>query len=136
AIAYDVFRLPWVIGAANAIGPTWLRLPLFKVFPRFGALILGQPFTQTQSESQFTPAAHVVGWVYHLSNGVTFGIMYLAIVGDATRQSWLWAVLLAAGIEAMMLITPDTSFFAIAATAIFVAVTLPAHIIFGTVLGR
>jgi hypothetical protein len=135
AIAYDIFRLPWVIGAADNIGPAWLRLPLFKVFPRFGAMILGQSFAPNQPESQFTPAAHIVGWIYHLSNGVTFGIMYLAIVGDAIRRSWLWAVLLAAGIEAIMLITPYTGFFAIAATALFVAVTLTAHIVFGTVLG-
>src|SRR4051812_8482284 len=42
AVAYDVFRLPWVLGAADHVGPWWLRLPLFKVFPRFGAMILGE----------------------------------------------------------------------------------------------
>ena len=42
AFAYDLFRVPWVIGAASNSGPDWLRLPLFKVFPRFGALILGE----------------------------------------------------------------------------------------------
>ncbi|MGH7176831.1 MAG: hypothetical protein ACREJC_05565, partial [Tepidisphaeraceae bacterium] len=41
ACAYDVFRLPWVIGAIDQVGPSWLRLPLFQVFPRFGAMILG-----------------------------------------------------------------------------------------------
>src|SRR5438874_3622959 len=45
AFAYDVFRLPFVIAAVDHVGPAWARLPLFKVFPRFGALILGQPFT-------------------------------------------------------------------------------------------
>src|SRR5690242_18143797 len=35
AVAYDVFRLPWVVCAATHAGPGWLRLPLFKVFPRF-----------------------------------------------------------------------------------------------------
>src|SRR3954469_17451171 len=92
AIAYDLFRLPWVLGYADHVGPAWLRLPLFKVFPRFGALILGQPFTETQTDSQFTLAAHVVGWVYHLANGVTFGVMYMAMIGDAVRKSWLWAL--------------------------------------------
>ena len=37
AVAYDIFRLPFVVAFADKIGPTWLRLPLFKVFPRFGA---------------------------------------------------------------------------------------------------
>src|SRR5882757_7830719 len=42
AFAYDLFRLPFVIAAVDHVGPAWARLPLFKVFPRFGALILGQ----------------------------------------------------------------------------------------------
>src|SRR5947208_3649411 len=41
-VAYDLFRLPFVIAAADHVGPGWARLPLFKVFPRFGALMLGQ----------------------------------------------------------------------------------------------
>jgi hypothetical protein len=39
ACAYDVFRLPFVVAAADNTGPDWLRLPLFKVFPRFGAAL-------------------------------------------------------------------------------------------------
>jgi hypothetical protein len=135
ACAYDVFRLPWVLGFADGVGPAWLRLPLFKVFPRFGAMILGIPFTAAQTESQFPLSAHLVGWVYHFSNGITFGVMYMAIIGDATRRSWLWAIALATGVELAMLLTPYTSFFTIRMTALFVAVTLTAHLVFGAVLG-
>lgn len=135
ACAYDLFRLPWVLGFADGIGPAWLRLPLFRVFPRFGAMILGQSFTPQQHDGQFTLAAHVTGWAYHFSNGITFGIMYMAMVGDAARRSWLWAVLLAAGLELAMLFTPYPGFFAIRVTALFVAVTLSAHLIFGVTLG-
>ena len=130
ACAYDIFRLPWVIGYMNQVGPAWLRLPLFKVFPQFGALILGQPLNQ-----EFSLTAHVVGWIYHFSNGMTFGVMYMAVVGDAVRRSWLWAIVLAVGLEIMMLVTPYTSYFAIGMTALFVAVTLSAHLIFGVALG-
>src|SRR3979409_2565709 len=35
ACAYDVFRIPFVVAAVDKVGPDWLRLPLFKVFPRF-----------------------------------------------------------------------------------------------------
>lgn len=135
ACAYDLFRLVWVVGAADHVGPTWLRLPLFKVFPRFGAMILGLPYTAQQTDSQFPLLAHVVGWVYHFSNGITFGVMYMALIGDAGRRSWLWGVALAAGLEAAMLFTPYTAFFGIHLTALFVVVTLSAHIIFGAVLG-
>jgi hypothetical protein len=135
ACAYDIFRLPWVIDAVDQIGPHWLRLPLFKVFPRFGALILAQPFDRTTSDSQFTLAAHVLGWIYHFSNGITFGVMYLALIGDPRRHTWLWAIVLAVGLELAMLFTPYTTYFAIRMTALFVTVTLLAHLIFGIVLG-
>jgi hypothetical protein len=135
AVAYDLFRLPWVLGAADHVGPWWLRLPLFKVFPRFGALILGEPFTPTTPESQFSLAAHLLGWAYHFSNGMTFGVMYMAMIGDATRRSWLWAILLAAGLELAMLFTPYLDFFKLSMTALFVAVTLTAHVIFGVAMG-
>lgn len=135
ACAYDAFRLPWVLGFSDGIGPAWLRLPLFRVFPRFGAMILGQSFTAQQPDGRFTLAAHLTGWAYHFSNGITFGVMYMAMVGDAARRSWLWAVLLAAGLELAMLFTPYPGFFAIRVTALFVAVTLSAHLIFGVTLG-
>jgi hypothetical protein len=135
AVAYDVFRIPFVVAAARHVGPGWLRLPLFKVFPRFGAMILAEPFTPAQRESQFSLAAHLVGWIYHFSNGLTFGVMYLAAIGEATRRSWLWAVAMAVGIELAMLLTPYTGFFGIGLTAAFFAATMAAHLIFGVVLG-
>jgi hypothetical protein len=135
ASAYDVFRIPFVVAAVDGVGPDWLRLPLFKVFPRFGAMVLGQPFDAAMTDSQFSLTAHLVGWVYHFSNGITFGVMYMALVGDASRRSWWWAVLFATGLELAMLFTPYTSFFGIHMTTRFVIVTFVAHAIFGVVLG-
>jgi hypothetical protein len=135
AVAYDLFRIPFVVAAIDHVGPPWLRLPLFKVFPRFGAMILGQSFTAAQTDSQFTLTAHLVGWIYHLSNGITFGIMYLALLGDARHRAWAWGIVMAVSLEIFMLITPYTSFFSIPLTTRFVIVTLLAHAIFGIVLG-
>lgn len=135
ACAYDLFRLPFVVAAADNVGPAWLRLPLFKVFPRFGAMLLAQRFTPQQSDSQFPLLTHLVGWTYHLSNGVTFGVMYMALIGDARRRSWAWAIALAVCLEAAMIFTPYTHVFGIALTARFVVVTLTAHLIFGVALG-
>jgi hypothetical protein len=135
ACAYDLFRLPFVVAAADGVGPEWLRLPLFKVFPRFGAMILGQPFDATTTDPQFTLTAHLLGWLYHFSNGITFGVMYMALVGDATQRSWLWAVLLASGLEVAMLLTPYTTYFGIHVTARFVIATFAAHAIFGAAMG-
>jgi hypothetical protein len=135
ACAYDIFRIPFVVAAADKLGPEWLRLPLFKVFPRFGAMILAQPFDSSTTDSQFTLTAHIVGWLYHFSNGITFGVMYMALVGDSSRRSWIWAVLFATGLELAMLFTPYTTFFGIHLTTKFVVATLSAHVIFGIVLG-
>jgi hypothetical protein len=99
-------------------------------------MILSQPFTSNQPSTSFSLSAHILGWIYHFSNGMTFGIMYMALIGDAMKRSWLWAIALAAGLELMMLLTPYTTFFAIPITALFIAVTLTAHVIFGLTLGR
>jgi hypothetical protein len=131
ACAYDAFRLPFVFAREWNLAAILPSINLFKVFPRFGAMILGEAVEQPH----YSLAAHLIGWTYHFSNGVTFGVMYLAMIGDGRRRSWLWAILLAAGLEAAMLLTPYPQFFAIPVTAQFVVVTLSAHAIFGVVLG-
>jgi hypothetical protein len=131
AVAYDVFRLPFVFADMLGIDNVVPSLRLFKVFPRFGAMILGQPVEQTS----YSLAAHLVGWAYHFSNGLTFGIMYLAAIGDVSRRHWIWAVVMAVGLELGMLLTPYPTVFAIHTTTTFIAVTMVAHMVFGVVLG-
>jgi hypothetical protein len=131
AVAYDVFRLPFVFSSEWKLASIVPPMNLFKVFPRFGAMILGEPVEQ----SSYSLAAHLIGWTYHFSNGLTFGVMYFAMIGNSRQLSWLWAILLAAGLELAMLLTPYPQFFAIPVTATFVAVTLTAHTVFGIVLG-
>jgi hypothetical protein len=94
-------------------------------------MVLGQPIEQ----GSYSLAAHVIGWIYHFSNGATFGVMYLALVGDAQKRHWLWAVLFALGLELAMLFTPYPTVFNIPLTARFVIVTVVAHAIFGAGLG-
>jgi hypothetical protein len=59
----------------------------------------------------------------------------MAIIGSATRRSWLWAIALAVGLELAMLVTPYTAFFGIGLSTRFVVATLAAHLIFGIALG-
>ena len=66
---------------------------------------------------------------------MTFGIMYMAMIGDARKHSWLWAIALAVALEILMLVTRYTSYFGIKMTMLFVVVTLSAHTIFGIALG-
>lgn len=131
ACGYDVFRLPFVFASEWNLSPIVPPMDLFKVFPRFGAMILGEPIDRPT----YSLAAHLIGWVYHFSNGIAFGVMYVAMVGDLDRRSWLWAVVMATGIELAMLLTPYPQFFGIPLSALFVAITFTAHIVFGVVLG-
>ncbi len=131
ACAYDAFRLPFVFAREWGLSEVVPPMNLFKVFPRFGAMILGEPVEQPD----YSLAAHLIGWAYHFSNGVTFGVMYVATIGDARRRRWVWAVLLATGLELAMLLTPYTQFFSIPLTTQFVVVTLSAHLVFGVALG-
>jgi hypothetical protein len=131
AVAYDVFRLPFVFADALGIQQVVPALKLFKVFPRFGAMILGQPLEQPV----YSLSAQLVGWAYHFSNGLTFGIMYVALIGDASKRRWVWAVVFAVGLELAMLFTPYPAFFHIPLTTKFIVVTLTAHLVFGIVMG-
>lgn len=147
AVAYDIFRLPFVFSDAWGMGRLGIpQMPLFKVFPRFGALILGEPVEQ----ASYSLAAHLVGWAYHFSNGATFGVMFAAmyvgsrnVVESATQSvavgsAWrpiAWASLMAVGIELCLLASPYARYFGIQPTPRFIVVTLVAHVIFGIGLG-
>lgn len=135
AIGYDIFRLPFVFSDAWGMGDIGIpQMPLFKVFPRFGALILGE----APEQAYYTRAAHVIGWTYHFSNGAMFGVMFASMIGTS-RRSWgaicSWAVIMALGIEFFLLMSPYTRFFNIHANAQFVAATIAAHVVFGIGLG-
>ena len=131
AVTYDVFRLPFVFAREWGIASIVPPMNLFKVFPRFGAMILGQPLEQ----SSYSIAASLLGWAYHFSNGATFGVMYLAMIGNGRRRHWAWAVAMAVALELGMLLTPYPHVFGIAITPRFVIVTMAAHAIFGVGLG-
>jgi hypothetical protein len=131
AVAYDLFRVPFVWAHQWHLEGIVPALNLFKVFPRFGALILGEPMEQ----AAYSMGAQTLGWAYHFSNGATFGLMYVAMIGAPERRHWSWAVLMALGLEAGMLLTPYPAFFGIHIGPAFLAATLCAHLIFGAALG-
>jgi hypothetical protein len=118
AVAYDLFRLPFVLNGA----------PLFNVFPRFGELLLnaGGPRWLVQ----------LTGWTYHFSNGAALGIMFLALSPTATRRGLFWgAVAWALAVETVLLLTPYTQFLGLPFDGRFVALTASAHAVFGVALG-
>ncbi|HEV2969473.1 MAG TPA: hypothetical protein VGY55_05730 [Pirellulales bacterium] len=121
AIAYDLYRLPFVLGGA----------PLFKVFGKFGNLLLGAGV-----DDQASSLAQWLGWTYHFSNGAALGIMFLAMVVRPNRRTLFWgAVAWALCVEAILLTTPYAKFFGLPLNGWFLFLTASAHAIFGVVLG-
>jgi hypothetical protein len=129
AVSYDIFRLPFVFSKQWGLSAVVPALPLFKVFPQFGAMILNT----TDSTSL---GAIALGWVYHFSNGITFGIMYAMMINGEWRRRWTVAILFAVGLELALLFTPYPATFGIRVSAAFIVVTLAAHAIFGVTMGR
>jgi len=118
ALAYDLYRLPFVLGGA----------PLYKPFAEFGRLLLG---------GEGPPwLVQALGWTYHFSNGAALGIMFLAMVIRPTPRILFWgAVGWAMAVEAILLSTPYASFFGLSLDAKFIFLTATAHAVFGIVLG-
>jgi hypothetical protein len=118
ALAYDLYRLPFVLAGA----------PLFKVFYRFGELLLGS------NEPRWL--VHALGWTYHFSNGAALGIMFLALASFFQRPNLFWgAVVWALFVELMLLLTPYTTFFGFQLNGWFLFLTASAHLVFGLALG-
>lgn len=118
AVAYDLYRLVFVLQGA----------PLFKVFPRFGELLLGT------DEPRWL--VHALGWAYHFSNGAALGIMFLAMVPRNDGRLLFWgAVAWAVVVETVLLLTPYTTFFGLPLDGRFVFLTASAHLVFGVALG-
>jgi hypothetical protein len=118
AIAYDIYRLPFVMSG----------VPLFKVFPRFGELLLAS------SEPRWL--VHGLGWTYHFSNGAALGIMLLAVITVFQRPPFrTGAIVWALVVEVLLLLTPYATFFGLQLGIQFLLLTISAHLIFGVVLG-
>lgn len=118
AVAYDLYRLPYVLSGT----------PLFKVFPRFGQLLLDADGP--------TWLVNLLGWTYHFSNGAALGIMFLCLIARPNRHLLFWGgVAWAMFVEMMLLLTPYTTFFGLKLDGWFVFLTASAHLDFGAALG-
>jgi hypothetical protein len=111
--AYDIVRVPIVHAG----------VPVFKAISYFGTVLLGQDRPSALSE--------LLGWSYHLSNGVSFALMYVAF---AIRPGPITAVLWGLSLEGVMLVTPYAEVFGYQRDARFMAITIGSHAVYGLVL--
>lgn len=107
---YDVVRVPVVMSG----------VPVFKAISYFGTV-----FTQVPSP---TLLSEIVGWSYHLSNGIGFALMYFLWV---RKPRWWTAVIWGLVLEGVMLLTPYAEVFGYKLSQQFLTITIGSHVVYG-----
>jgi hypothetical protein len=112
---YDLFRIPF-----EAAG-----LRVFLPIDSYGILLVG--------ERTSTPLTVFLGWAYHFSNGIGFGVTYACI---ALGRRWLWALLWAMLLESAFILTPLGHLYGIQGKWVLIAIAYGGHLAYGAPLGK
>ena len=113
-IFYDIARVPVLMAGRRVFGPIEL----------YGVWLLDAPVS-----SRFT---HLTGWLYHFSNGITFGIMYALFMRG---RHWLWAIGWAFLLETIFVLSPLAYSVALFSDSWAVVVAYYGHVAYGIGLG-
>jgi hypothetical protein len=114
-LGYDIVRVPFALAGQRVFAP----------IESYGLLI-----ADASASSALTST---LGWFYHFSNGITFGIAYAAV---AARRHWAWAVLWALVLESVAVFSPFATRYGIAGQLGPIAIAYGAHLAYGYPLGR
>lgn len=112
---YDVFRIPFHVLGYRLLAP----------IDSYGVLILGADGSSALSG--------FVGWAYHVSNGVGFGVAYAVV---ALGRPWFWGIAWAMVLETATIATPFAGTYAIAGKWHIIAIAYAAHVAYGWPLGH
>jgi hypothetical protein len=113
-LGYDIVRVPFHLWGVRVFAP----------IQAYGVWLL-----DAQQSSGWTDA---VGWLYHFSNGVTFGLMYALVLGG---RHWGWGVLWGLALETIVLSTPFARIFHLQGNTQAIAIAYFAHLAYGYPLG-
>jgi len=113
-IGYDLVRIPFAMAGMRVFSP----------IHSYGVLVAGS--------SHSTGWTDALGWLYHLSNGITFGIIYAVVAARRTR--WLgvvWGLLL----ETAAVYGPFAGRYGLSGQTFAIVVAYGAHLAYGYPLG-
>jgi len=113
-IGYDVVRIPLVLIGQRVLAP----------IDSYGLMINGGHMA--------SPWSNTFGWLFHLSNGVTFGVIYAVV---AARRHWGWGVLWGVALETTVVFSPFLERYGLAGKYGTIALAYSAHVAFGYPLG-
>lgn len=112
--AYDVARIPFVLLGQRIFAPI---------------SVYGVWLAEADHSSQWT---EVLGWAYHFSNGITFGIMYAVWMA---RRHWAWAIPWAFLLETIAVLSPFGRIFNVAYNPSALAIAYWGHLAYALPLG-
>lgn len=113
-VAYDVFRIPFAMAGQRIFAPIF----------SYGLLIDGGGMS--------SPWTDLLGWLFHLSNGVTFGIAYAVVM---KRRHWAFGVVWGLTLEAVAFLGPFTVIYGLTGKTAAIVIAFLAHIAYGLPLG-
>lgn len=113
-IGYDLFRIPFHFAGMNPFAP----------IDAYGLWLVGGTASGWSTD--------LVGYIYHVSNGLAFGWIYSLI---ASRRAWGWALLWALMLEALAVATVFGLVFEIRQIGAPVIIAFAAHVFYGVPLG-
>lgn len=114
-VGYDVVRVPLHMMGLNPFPP----------IRAYGMWVSGVDHA--------TPWTDLAGFTYHISNGITFGIMYALLM---TGQHWAWGVFWGIALEMFAVMTPFGELFGLRSVSQPVIIAFVAHLFYGYPLGR
>lgn len=113
-LGYDLIRVPLHFVGLNPFPP----------IRSYGMFLLDAPNATWLSD--------LVGVGYHFSNGLTFGVLFAAVMAG---RHWGWGVLWALVLEGIAVATPFGAVYGIRAAAVPLALAFFAHLYYGAPLG-
>ena len=118
-------------GLLGTLGYDFVRVPfhlyglrVFAPIQAYGVWLL--------DADRSSGATAAVGWLYHFSNGITFGLMYALLMGG---RHWGWGILWGLTLESIVLASPFARIFHMQGNWPAIAVAYGAHVAFGYPLG-
>jgi hypothetical protein len=112
--AYDLVRVPFLMAGQRVFAP----------ITAYGVWIADATLS-----SRFTD---VTGWVYHFSNGITFGIMYALFM---RKRHWIWAIIWAFLLETIAVVSPFATIFSLKGNYGALGIAYLGHVAYGLPLG-
>lgn len=113
-LGYDIVRIPFYLWGYRVFAP----------IQTYGVWLL-----DAERSSGWTDA---MGWLYHFSNGISFGLMYALVM---LGRHWGWGMLWGLALEAIVLSTPFAQIFHLQGNIPAIAIAYGAHLAYGFPLG-